>query len=148
MGALEAAIIYSRVHFLGTRLSVASRLSPGAVSEITRNVLYGECMFPSAREAMGQFSKPETLEEHILPRTSFPPGLNIYLLQHQLLSVVFLRDFFPEKNTATIFVLFFLLQDESNSRSSQRVTVRAAWDNSCRALSPEPHAELVFSPCG
>ena len=75
---------------------------------------------------MGQFSKPETLEEHILPRTSFPPGLNIYLLQHQLLSVVFLRDFFPEKSTATIFVLFFLLQDESNSRSSQRVTVRAA----------------------
>ena len=59
-------------------------------------------------------------------QNQLPSGLNIYLLQRQLLSVVFLRVFFPEKNTATIFVLFFLLQDESNSRSSRRVTVRTA----------------------
>lgn len=44
------------------------------------SVGYSECsprgtrVFPSAREVMGRFSKPETLEECVLPRTGFPPG--------------------------------------------------------------------------
>lgn len=44
------------------------------------SIWYSECspqgtrVFPSAREVMGRFSKPETLEECILPRTGFPPG--------------------------------------------------------------------------
>lgn len=40
------------------------------------------------------------------PRTSFRRWLGIYLPQHRLLSVVFLRDFFPEKKTQLLFLCF------------------------------------------
>ena len=60
--------------FLGDKTSIKEP------SIVRSNVCYLECsprgtrVFPSAREVIGWFSKPETLEECILPRTSFPLG--------------------------------------------------------------------------